>query len=803
MSRLDQLLYLLRIPLCIVALLFILYCAFYLWLFIPYEDFTYAWRPDSRLVVIDVPTESLAAGKLRPGDVVIEVGENPIRRLRPVYPAPLQPLYEYTILREGVLQTEDIAFSSHVTPLSLQLRLPVVVLSLIGWLVGSVMMYWASRSNWQALRSGSILLFSAVVAIGIYASLNGVPATWIIGYQAIFFLGPLWAYLGLLPRLEPVSKRTNELFAVFLLAAGILSLVAGFEALFLYPRLTSIGEITGVSIYSLGLTLSGLGLLTSIVLLVLRAIRLERCSYLRQQIVFLLSLIALGMLPIVLLTILPLVLFDFFLLPFQISVILLTLVPMGYLFVIYRKGLLGLDIFFSRSIHILLLTLIAFGIYVLGIYLLESVTGVSENEAVILAALLFLPTLLLSVYISRPVQTLVDWLIFGDVSFSQDILAEYATRLATKPEYSTLDNIVSSLSTKLSASRAYFGVKVDKDSFKPISTIGIDSAFYESSVHQSLDLLILRSSKAARIPDNQQILNAFPWAEVVLPVKVRDEQIGLLALSRPGIDGYFNAKQVAFLNQAAGVLAVAAENIALFETTRKLSSQRLSIQDQERRELSRQIHDEPLQRITYATFLIDQLLTKYYQESQDRPADSSSDLINGADVSKLVFTAEQLRRAAGSLREVCMGLHPPFHDQGAELAARDVVNTFESEYGMNIDYVSKLGDVNQTISEQVTFAISRVLKEALNNVHKHAKGADVRVTLGIDSGNALVLTVADGGPGSQVAQLSFSELVRRHHLGIVGMHEWAQQIGGNLQILPNKPTGTVVKLQCPLGVAAT
>jgi signal transduction histidine kinase len=61
----------------------------------------------------------------------------------------------------------------------------------------------------------------------------------------------------------------------------------------------------------------------------------------------------------------------------------------------------------------------------------------------------------------------------------------------------------------------------------------------------------------------------------------------------------------------------------------------------------------------------------------------------------------------------------------------------------------------------------------------------------------LILSVADNGPGSQVANLSFSELLRRHHLGIVGMHEWAQQIGGELRILPNEPSGTRVRLQCP------
>ncbi|MGD8857570.1 MAG: ATP-binding protein, partial [Chloroflexota bacterium] len=362
-------------------------------------------------------------------------------------------------------------------------------------------------------------------------------------------------------------------------------------------------------------------------------------------------------------------------------------------------------------------------------------------------------------------------------------------------EIKTLDSIVASLSARVSASRAYLGLKDGNGVLMPVSTIGIDPGEHVSPGHEALDQPVLRS--AAKDAD-RQALHLFPWAEIVMPVKLRDEQLGVLALSRPGIDGYFNAKQVSFLSQAAGVLAVAAENITLFETARKLSWQRLSIQDEERRELSRQIHDEPLQRITYATFLIDQLLTRHFQASDEVGQAKKGEPIGESAASKLVFTADQLRKAAKSLREVCTGLHPPFHDQGVEFAVRDVISTFESEYGLNIHYEASPGALNYASSEQVTGAISRVLKEALNNVRKHAKGADAWVSLDMNSDNVLVLTVADNGPGIPVDQFSFSELVRRHHLGIAGMHEWAQQVGGDLKILPNTPRGTrvVFSYQC-------
>jgi signal transduction histidine kinase len=767
----------------------------------PYEDFIYTWRPDSRLVVIDVPTESLAAPYLQSGDEVLEIGGKPVRRLQQLYSLPLQTAYEYTILREGLVKIQNIPFSPQTTLLAIQLRLPVTILALAGWFVGMAMLRWAAEDNWQALRSGTIFLFSSMAAAGMYAALNGVPGTWIVGYQLVFFLAPMWAYLGFLPREHAVSSRINSLFLALLATASILALVAGYEALYLYPQLTSIAELVGISIYDLGLALAGLGLLACVILLALRAMRLPQDSYLRHQMVLLLAFIGLGTVPIVLFTVLPAILLNTLLLTFQAAIVLMILIPLGYLFVIYRKGLLGLDAFFSRSIHLVLLSLVSFAIYFIGIYLVWTFSGIDESESVFLATLLFFPILLFTIYVSKPVRSFVDKVVYGDVPFGQDVLAEYADTLSMRPESATLNSIVESLSAKMGASRAFLGLKGDADSLETISAIGIAGDLASWS---RLERTIVRTTEDAseQLVDHQ-VLQSFPWAEIVIPVRAREEQIGILALSRPGIDGYFNAKQVAFLNQAARVLAVGSENIALFETARKLSWKRLKIQAQERRDLSRRIHDDPLQRVTYAIFLIDQLGTNHVQQRDaGQQADGVDSSMGDPFTSELVVAADQLRKAAGSLRAICTGLNPPFHDQGVELAVQDVVSTFKTEYGMTIHYDSSIDGIDHDATEQVTAVVCGVLNEALNNVRKHAEGADAWVSLEACADEALILSVADNGPGSRVEQFSFSELVRRHHLGIVGMHEWAQQIGGNLQILSNTPRGTLVKLRCPLGVDA-
>jgi signal transduction histidine kinase len=798
MSTLDHLLYRLRIPFAVVAVLFILYCVIYLWGYIPYEDFSYVWQPDGHLVVEDVPIDSLAAPHLQAGDEVLEIGGQPILALRPVYPLPKQLAYEYKVLREGEILTLTIPFSPQATPLAIELRLPATILSFTGWVAGTIILFLAKKDNWQALRTGSIFLFAAMTAIGIQAAMNGVPGTWIVGYSLVFFLGPAWAYLGFLPRAGPLNHRARTSFNISFILAGVLALLSVYEALALYPKATSVEEQAGFSIFALGFLLAGTGLLVSVVVLAVRTFNLQRSSYLRQQLLILLVFIGMGTLPVVLLSIIPLTIFDADLLPFPIAISLMLLIPAGYLFVIYRRGFLGLDLFFSRSLHVVLFSLIVFGFYTFVLSLGQRLLNQDNAEIIQPATLIFLPTLLLAMYVNKPVRDMIERLVYGDVVDSQKALADYTLILSSRPEISTLNSIVVSLAKTLSSTHVALALKSESGRLVPVSVVGADRL--PETIQDELQKLekpVLRSAESDRL-EAQWAFDKCTWAEILVPVKVRDEQIGVLALSRPGPDGYFNSRQVSFLTQAAGVLAVGAENIYLFESTRRQSRQRFLVQEEDRKNLSRQLHDDPLQQVTYAIYVIDELLTKHFSANgKNRGADPSM-LLDGEAVSKLVMMADHLRKAAKSLRSVCIGLYPPFHDQGIELAVQDVIYHFENEHGLNIRYMSTLNGVKHSISEHVTSVVSRVLTEALNNVVKHARDAEVRVTIQAIDDEKLALSVMDKGPGTRVSDLSFSELIRRQHLGIVGMYEWAQEINGELKILPIEPKGTEVLLQWPL-----
>lgn len=601
-------LYHLRMPGIVLALVFVVYSNWYLWLYIPYEDFTMAWRPDSRMIVINVPEGSVANAKLQAGDILLAIDQQLIRRMSTLYPLPVKAEYEFTFVRNGQIANTTIKFPSQITPLAIQLRLPPTILSLMSSFLGVLILLLAKPRNEQALIAGYTFLFSAAVTTGIQSALYGIPGAWLVGYTLIFFMLPLWSYLGLIPRTSSLPSRTKILLIGEMCVATILATVASYEVWFLYPKGLSFSEITGVSLYLSGFLLAAFGIFSCFALLLWRVVWKNHTPYIQQQLKILLVFITLGIVPTVLLTILPHAFFDITILPFPLAITLMMLVPAGFLFVIYRRGFLGLDRFFSQVIYLIVIALLILVVHSSGLLILQRRQSLMDTTFP--STVMLLPTLLFVVYANRPVHRFVEGLIYGKSVLSHDRVAEFALAFSTKPEVRTLTTVLESLSLMLDVPSVTLFLKNEQSFFTPIAICGVETkTLIDSRGIDYFDSPMIRTIE--NTPSAVVIFfSQFDWAEILVPVSLRNELIGILVLSRPGGEGYFNARQVSFLRQFSGILAVGVENILLFESARKLSRQMLVVQEDERRTLSLQIHDDPLHQITYAVSVIDHILVK-------------------------------------------------------------------------------------------------------------------------------------------------------------------------------------------------
>ncbi|MBK8989507.1 MAG: hypothetical protein IPM39_26195 [Chloroflexi bacterium] len=77
----------------------ILYCGLAVWLVVPFADFGFHWRPEERLVILEVPDSSLAASVLQPGDIVLQIDGTPVHRSAAVFSGLAKSAYTYTIQR--------------------------------------------------------------------------------------------------------------------------------------------------------------------------------------------------------------------------------------------------------------------------------------------------------------------------------------------------------------------------------------------------------------------------------------------------------------------------------------------------------------------------------------------------------------------------------------------------------------------------------------------------------------------------------------------------------------------------------
>jgi signal transduction histidine kinase len=211
---------------------------------------------------------------------------------------------------------------------------------------------------------------------------------------------------------------------------------------------------------------------------------------------------------------------------------------------------------------------------------------------------------------------------------------------------------------------------------------------------------------------------------------------------------------------------------------RRLSSRLMTLQDEERRRIAREIHDGLGQELAAAKMILDGILSK----------DSSSVVRQAAaDASELVDRAIQQVRTISHL------LHPPLLDEvGLASALRWYLEGLSERSGIEIQLEVDPADLGRLKPELET-AIFRIIQEALTNMFRHSGAHNGRVSLNEKEGQ-IVVTVCDDGKGldEQVVQLRPESV----GVGIGGMRQRVSELGGRLR-LANANPGAIVEVVVP------
>lgn len=204
----------------------------------------------------------------------------------------------------------------------------------------------------------------------------------------------------------------------------------------------------------------------------------------------------------------------------------------------------------------------------------------------------------------------------------------------------------------------------------------------------------------------------------------------------------------------------------------------LRAQEEERRRIAREIHDDPLQRLI-------QLARR--MEALDSPTYSSEETERlGAVRGELLGVVERLRDVARELR-------PAGLDQlGLVAAVRGLLDNIEDEEGPATEFAAS-GEVVRGAPE-AEVGVFRIVQEAVRNVIRHAHTTWLSVELVYGEGDVRVIVIDNGCGFEDVGAGS----VPGKHLGMLGMRERASLLGGWLEVRSSPGHGTVVEATVPL-----
>jgi signal transduction histidine kinase len=247
---------------------------------------------------------------------------------------------------------------------------------------------------------------------------------------------------------------------------------------------------------------------------------------------------------------------------------------------------------------------------------------------------------------------------------------------------------------------------------------------------------------------------------------------------------FFSPDRQLLLQSYANLAAVVIQNSWLFEEVRNsnrqlhgLSQRLIKAQEEERLNLSRELHDESGQLLTALLFDLGVL-------ERDTNADGSAT----QRIQELKTAAHKLQ---DNLHQLAVDLRPASLDHlGLLTAIEQYVHEFSEQYGIRVEFTG-VGMQNQRLSSDAETAIYRIVQESLTNVALHAQATLVDVLVS-RRGDHVIVTIEDNGVGFLPAVTMVED-----QLGLFGMRERVQMLHGRFTLETAPGKGTTVSAEVP------
>ena len=207
-----------------------------------------------------------------------------------------------------------------------------------------------------------------------------------------------------------------------------------------------------------------------------------------------------------------------------------------------------------------------------------------------------------------------------------------------------------------------------------------------------------------------------------------------------------------------------------------LSRRRVKVQEEERRHLARELHDEIGQALTAAKINL--------QAALEEP--------DHAKAKRIHETTAILERLLGQVRQISLNLRPStLDDLGLVPALRSLLDEQGRLASVAVRFSAK--NMPENLDPEIQTTCFRIAQEAITNAVRHARSTQIRVDLSHENGN-LRLQIRDNGTGFDAESAQAQTI----GLGLVGMKERAALVGGRTRIMASRGKGATVDVTLPL-----
>jgi len=221
------------------------------------------------------------------------------------------------------------------------------------------------------------------------------------------------------------------------------------------------------------------------------------------------------------------------------------------------------------------------------------------------------------------------------------------------------------------------------------------------------------------------------------------------------------------------------------EALRELSIRLLHTQDEERGRIARELHDSTGQNLAVLAMNLS-LIGK------------SAEALDGRARKALTESLVVLNQSSRDIRTLSYLLHPPLLDErGLAPALRCYMEGFTERSDIRVDL--EVPDDLRRFPQEIEMTLFRIVQEGLTNAHRHSGTATARIQLHVDH-TCVLLEVQDAGKGFAARQTGGRGAIVG--VGIAGMRERVQHLGGQMEIESNQ-AGTTIRVTLPLNGSAS